>query len=286
LTLTEIISYIQLSANAFALGVAGWIYAAYVKNLNAALSAKDEQIKVVEKTFAFWKDKVQDLEKKTPEHMEEVLSKRIKTREDEIKRLLEDKEAHQKELQLKTQELNRLKSDLEKTIDVRRNIDLLTLDLDEDKPIRDSDLEIEEMGFVCVDSGQLMITDPCYIDSEWQEEKLEVLRLYKDIETSEVYQFGKDFSNFDEIINGYSESINELCASGRFEAIEIKRDYTFSYAGACYATLSKLGFGQLKFRMGHNGAGIAVHTVAGDGIYPVYAEKYNGDIVRVYVNLI
>jgi hypothetical protein len=38
--------------------------------------------------------------------------------------------------------------------------------------------------------------------------------------------------------------------------------------------------------MGHDGVGIAVRTVAGDGVYPVYAEKYNGEIVRVYVNLI
>ena len=74
MTLDDIIKYLQLSANAFALGVAGWIYAAYVKNLTAVLSAKDEQIKAVEKNITFWKDKAQDLEKKTPEHMEDVLS--------------------------------------------------------------------------------------------------------------------------------------------------------------------------------------------------------------------
>lgn len=286
MTLTEIINITQLSANAFALGVAGWLYAAYLKNLNATLSAKDEQVKAVEKNIAFWKDKAQDLEMKTPEHMEDVLGKRIKTREEEIVRLMEDKEAHKKELQLKTEELNRLKSDLEKTIDVRKNINLLALDLDDGLTVHDSDLEIEEMGFVSVDSGQLMITDPCYIDSEWQEKEFEDLRLYKDVETSKVYQFGKDFSHYNEKPEGYSESVNELCASGRFEALEIESERTFSYAGACYATLSKHGFGQMKFRMGHDGVGIAVRTVAGDGSYPVYAEKYNGEIVRMYVNLV
>lgn len=282
----EIINILQLSANAFALGVAGWIYIAYINNLKTILSVKDEQIKVVEKNMIFWKDKAQEWEKKTPEHMEELLNKRIKTREDEMKRLMEDKESHQKELQLKTEELNIYKSNLEKTIDVRKNINLLALDWDEYQPISNSELEIEEMGFVSVDSGQLMITDPCYIDTEWQKEKFEDVRLYKDITTSKVYQYRKDFSNYNEKIDGYTETVNELCESGKFEPIEIGGESTFSYAGACHATISQEGYGQLKFKMGHEGAGIAVSTVNGDGDYPVYAEKYNGNIVRMYVNLI
>lgn len=286
LTLNEILNIIQLSTNAFALGVAGWIYLAYVGNLKATVSAKDEQIKAVEKNITFWKDKAQDLEKKTPEHMEELLNRRIKTREEEMKRLMDDTEAHQKELKIKTEELNRLKSDLEKTIDVRKNIDLLALDLDGELRVNDSDLEIEEMGFVFVDSGQLMITDPCYIDSEWQQEEFEDLRLYKDVNTSKIYQYRKDFSNYNEIINGFSVSVNELCETGQFKPLEIESDFNYSYAGACHASQSKNGFGQLKFKLGHDGVGIAVSTVNGDGGYPVYAERFNGQIVRVYVNLI
>ncbi len=38
--------------------------------------------------------------------------------------------------------------------------------------------------------------------------------------------------------------------------------------------------------LGHKGAGIAIKTVMGDGDYPVFAEKYNDEIVRVYVNLV
>jgi hypothetical protein len=33
------------------------------------------------------------------------------------------------------------------------------------------DLYEEEIGVVGVDSGQLVITDPCYIDSQWKEEE-------------------------------------------------------------------------------------------------------------------
>jgi hypothetical protein len=286
LTTTEVINYLQLSANAFALGVAGWIYAAYIKNLNAAFSAKDEQTKAVEKMSAFWKDKAQELEKKSPEHMEEILGKRIKIREEEIARLMEDKDAHKKELEHKTEELNRLKSELEKTIDVRKNIGLLAIELDDDEIIHDSDLEIEEIGFVAVDSGQLMITDPCYIDSEWKEDEFEDLRLYKDTETSNVYQFRKDFAHYDQKIDGFKQSVNELVAAGRLVKLDVEGERSFSYAGACHATLSKAGFGQLKFQLGHDGAGIAIGTVNGDGEYPVYAEKYDGKIVRVYVNII
>lgn len=281
----EFLKYFQLVANTFALGVAGWIYLAYTKNQNAALAAKEEQLKVVEKNITFWKDKVQDLEKRTPEHMEEVLSKRIKTREEEIQRLQEDKEGHQKDLQLRNEELLRLKSELEKTRDVRKGIELYNLDLDEYLTVNDSDLEIEEMGFVSVDSGQLMITDPCYIRDEWQEEVLEDIRIYKDIETSMTYQYEKDFQQYDEKINGFEKTVNELVESGRFVELEIARDFNFSYAGASYATMSKNGYGQLSFKLGHKGAGIAVKTVLGDGDYSVFAEKYNDEIVRIYVNL-
>jgi hypothetical protein len=76
---TEVINYLQLSTNAFALGIAGWIYSAYIKNLNASLFAKDEQTKIVEKMSAFWKDKAQELEKKSPEHMAETTPPRSST---------------------------------------------------------------------------------------------------------------------------------------------------------------------------------------------------------------
>lgn len=120
----------------------------------------------------------------------------------------------------------------------------MAIGLDEYRTINDSDLEIEEIGFVSVDSGQLMITDPCYINNEWQEEQFEIIRH------------------------------------------DIKRDFNYSYAGACYASSSKDGYGQLNFKLGHKGAGIAIGTFGGDGDYSVFAEKYNKKVVRIYVNLV
>ncbi|WP_447749520.1 hypothetical protein [Aeromonas veronii] len=289
----ELINYLQLGSNAFALIVAGWVYAAYIKNLNSSLQSKDEQIKAVEKNNSFLKDQVSALEKKSPENIEKILNERIKIREEEIIRLSEDKKSHESELSSKSEEVKRLRSDLEKSKDIRRTMDLLELALeDEDDDFRifssDAEYEIEEMGMVAVDSGQLMITDPCYINSEWQDDEFEDIRLLKDTETGDIYQFRKDFSNYEEKIAGFEQTVNELIALGRFETIEI--DYSnkinFSYAGACYATMSEKGYGEMPFKLGHKGAGIAVTTVMGDGMYPVYAEKYDGKIVRVYFNLI
>lgn len=289
----ELINYLQLGSNAFALIVAGWIYAAYIKNLNSSLQSKDEQVKAVEKNNAFLKDQISALEKKSPENIEKILNERIKIREEEITKLSEDKKTHESELSTKSQEVKRLRGDLEKSKDIRRTMDLLELDLEEeDDDFRlfsaDAKYEIEEMGMVAVDSGKLMITDPCYINSEWKDDKFEDVRLLKDTESGDIYQFRKDFSNYEEKIAGFNKTVNELMASGRFEAIEIDNSgkINFSYSGACYATMSEKGYGEMPFKLGHKGAGIAVTTVMGDGMYPVYAEKYDGKIVRVYFNLL
>lgn len=260
-----LINYIQLATNTFALVIAGWLYAAYIKNLNSTVKLKDEQISLVEKNMNFFKAKVEDLEKRSPENIEKALNERIKIREEEIKRLIEDKkklsdtgkdhqnsgnqisdvefdklhedkESIQKELTIKEQELARIKVELEKAKDFTKTMTWL----DDGAPPSGEGYEIEEIGFVSVDSGTLMITDPCYIDSEWQPSK------FDGIDNSKI---------------------------------------SFSHAGASFAAFSDNGYGVMPFKLGHKGAGIAIRTVHGDGVYPVYAEKYQGEIVRVYFNL-
>jgi len=288
--MNEIISYIQLTANAFALSVAAWIYLAYVKNLNSTVGLKEEQVKIVEKQLVYLKDRLSEMEKRSPENMEKLLNERIRIREDELNRLNDDKKDHQKEIEIRNEQLHRLKNELEKTKDIRRTIELLDLNFEnesDDLFSADAELEIEEIGLVAVDSGQLMICDPCYINSEWQGDEFEDIRLLKDSETGDIYQFRKDFSHYDEKIIGFNKTVNELVALGQLESIEIDMSdkINFSYAGACYATNSKNGYGSMPFKLGHEGAGIAITTLLGDGMYPVYAEKYDGKLVRVYVNL-
>lgn len=291
ITTNEVINYLQLTANTFALGVAGWIYLSFIKNLKSSIQLKDEQIKTVEKNMVFLKDRISEMEKKTPENMEKILSERITIREEEIVRLKGDKQNHYAELVVKDEQLTRLKSELEKTKDIRRTMDLLELGFDDEEDgffSSDAEYEIEEMGFVAVDSGQLMITDPCYIDSEWQNHPYQDIRLLRDVQTDQVYQFRKDFENYESKILGFDETVNQLIKVGRLESIEVdhSKDVTYSYSGACYATSNDNGYGVLPFKLGHDGAGIAVRTVLGDGMYPVYAEKYDGKIVRVYFNLL
>jgi hypothetical protein len=287
MTPDDYIKWIQLIVNAFALGAAGWIYKAYILNLQSSLSSKDDQIKAVEKNMNLWKDKATELEKKSPAFMEEALNKRIKIREDEITRLGKDKETHVEEIKIQEQELARLKSELEKTKDYKMQLSFVGEDFDDYFFSRKGVLEIEEVGSVAVDSGQLMITDPCYVDSEWEKEDFEDIRLYKDKDTTIVYQYRKDFNRFDETISGFEKTVNELIAEGKLIELETKsEEMNYSYKGACAATLSENGFGELKFKLGHEGAGVAFRTVAGDGMYPVYAEKYDGKVIRVYVDLI
>lgn len=80
------------------------------------------------------------------------------------------------------------------------------------------------VGHIGVDSGQVMLLDPCYLD-DWK---------------------GNEFAD--------------------------NRPGEFSYAGACTATLSDKGYGELNFAMGHSGVAFACGTRWGDGTYPVYAE--------------
>lgn len=282
----DIISYGLLIFNGLTITTAGWLYIVYFKNLNASLKAKDEQIKVIEKNLLFWKDKASDLEKKTPEYIEEVLAKRIKHREEEIKRLDSDKTESLKLLESKTKALDLLKKNLEQTTNLNRALTYYDFDSQEEIIIPDSEISIVELGEIAVDTATIIITDPLYIRDEWRTDiKCEDLRLYKHSETNKVYQYGVDFQMYTDKMDGFDKDVNTLISENILIKIEIEREYTFSYAGAAYASSSKEGYGELKFKNGHKGAGISIQTVYGDGYYRVYGEKYKDDIVRIYVDL-
>jgi len=282
----ELISYLQVGSNGVALVVAGWIYLAYIKNLRSSLSAKDEQIETVEKHLQFWKDKADDFEKKTPEYIEDVLAKRIKHREEEIKRLDEDKKGNLQLLAIKNKEVGRLKSELEKAKYFGRALTYYDLDSDEEIVIPESDIELEHLGEIFVDSACILITDPMYADKDWRKDvEYEDLRLYRYIETGKVYQFGVDFDNYESIVKDFEKTPNQLIEEGMLIPIEVEREFTYSLPGALYAASSKQRYGELKFENGHTGAGICVSTVHGDGGYQVYGERYKGDLYRIYIEL-
>jgi len=132
------------------------------------------------------------------------------------------------------------------------------------------------LGYAAVDSGQLLITDPCYIDDEWKETSDEELaetlkRTYKHKKTGKKYTHWKDFNSFEDKIG--KKTINQLIKEKILVKTKTKRKdkHKYSYAGCCDATIkSKQSAGQLNFKLGHKGVGVVTSTGWGDGVYPVY----------------
>lgn len=146
-------------------------------------------------------------------------------------------------------------------------------------------MEKELIGHVGVDSGQLLLCDPCYIDSEWEKEDFRDLRVFKHKETGEELTYPLDFSNFQEIIPKYGKNMNDLIATEDWKQIfDSSSKHPFSYNSCCKKTLSEKGHGQLDYKMGHPGVGVAFSTAFGDGVYPVYAiYGDDGFLVKVEV---
>ena len=281
------IDIIQFIANISALAVIGWIYVAYIKNLRSISKAKDSQIAIVESNLNLWRDKANELEKRTPEYIEKVLTERIKIREGELKRLHEDSTNHKRQIKARNEDLEKLKSELEKAKDVGRSISIYDSNFDE-VVLPSSELELVPLGEVFVDSASIMITDPMYIQSDWREEEfIPTPRRYSDVETGQIYEFQIDFQHYEEKLEALGDTPNNLIRNGRFRYIEDERapEYNMTFAGALYASSSKEHYGELRFENGEKGAAIAIKTVNGDGAYPVYGEKYNGEILRVYIDL-
>lgn len=154
------------------------------------------------------------------------------------------------------------------------------------------------LGDVGVDSGQLMVCDPCYIDSQWQKEEFSAIRVFKDMETGThwYHQWGtvsvpEGFRKFPGTFAGPVEecgnqSPNDLIQSGRWVEVdfEMVTNANFSYQAVCAATSSPTKAGALRYELGHSGVAVAFSSGYGDGVYPVYGH-YNKDgrIVKVEI---
>jgi hypothetical protein len=128
------------------------------------------------------------------------------------------------------------------------------------------------IGQVGVDSGQLLMCDPCYIDSEWSKEDFTDIRVYEHKETKEKLQYKVDFPHYEAEISKYGKNMNQLVATGEWIDLPMTDSkFPFSYNACSKATLSEDGYGQLNYKLGHAGVGVAFSTAYGDGVYPVYA---------------
>lgn len=256
---------LQLVANVGALAGGAIIWKLYVDKLKATLTSKDAEISSIEKNRDMWKDKAQELEKRSPEFMEKVLSDRLQIREQEILRLNEDQGKNEESLNHLLHEKSKLESDLSRTRGFRLMLaideaeydsgeDLETTESELSSLLPEDEIKVVLLGVVGVDSGQLMVTDPCYIDSEWERDSFDY--------------------------EGWKENLHK----GTHHLADKNQSlHSYSYVGAMNTTLSR-GYGELAYKKGHSGAGVVFSTAWGDGIYPVYGELHDGRIIRVYIS--
>jgi len=164
-----------------------------------------------------------------------------------------------------------------------------------------------KLGVVGVDSGQLMVCDPCYLEDEWgrgNSNRPSNRSIYKDIETGERWTYApglKPPEGVKSFPGSYDTPIpecgglrpNELISSQRW----VEEEYhppswrgEFSYDGCCELTSHDEG-GQLNFKMGHAGAGVVFSSGLGDGVYDVYAiiedmDVWGERVVSVRIDLV
>ena len=132
------------------------------------------------------------------------------------------------------------------------------------------------IGKVGVDSGQLMVTDPCYLD-RFENNDYKPTRKYVCVtDKKKIIEWPRDFYNYeDDIIDGYNKNMNTLIKDKLF--IQVKDeiiDSSYSFVGACHqSSKTENQGGELG-----NGLGLSFSTGFGDGHYPVYAyyEDVNG----------
>lgn len=167
--------------------------------------------------------------------------------------------------------------------------------------------EIVTLGVVGVDSGQLIICDPCYISSEYVQRELKTSHDIFKHKDNKLWQFtyGEDTANkdincfpgsYETIIPEYGKSPNQLIADGDFIKTELDPmsdvpTGEFSYAGIVKATLSNDYGGQLNFNMGHTGVAVAFRSGLGDGVYEVKAEiiqskNWGKRVSKVWIELL
>jgi hypothetical protein len=104
-------------------------------------------------------------------------------------------------------------------------------------PAKKGEVKIGEVG---VDSGQLMVCDPCYIDSEWMQEEFDMKEkvIFPDGKEETIVRCSKRWF---ELI----EEINEKKI--KLETVGEKPKYNFSYNAVSHKTLDdNKEYGQLK----------------------------------------
>ena len=149
--------------------------------------------------------------------------------------------------------------------------------MDATQAVEQSANQWEKIAEVGVDSGQLFLVDPAYLNM-WTDEKYVDLRQYRHTVTGEILEFRKDFPHYEAVIERHGLSMNQLNESGEWEKVEQPQPPGMNYNAVCRATNSKAGCGQVDL-------GAAFETGWGDGSYPVLVRRNaEGRIMQVMID--
>jgi hypothetical protein len=120
------------------------------------------------------------------------------------------------------------------------------------------------IGYVGVDSGQIICCDPGYIDSEWVREEMreKCILTHPNGKKETIKRCSKRWFELIDDINSGKIKLEE----------KIDPKNNFSYNACAEKTLKEPHYGQLNFAMGHAGVGVVFSSGIGDGLYPVYAR--------------
>ena len=128
-----------------------------------------------------------------------------------------------------------------------------------------------KIGEVGVDSGQLMVCDPCYIDSQWKNEKYPGHPPMRNTKTGKIVESPANSGGRYDTEYEDGMTYNEAIEKGILETLPHPESKKFSYHGCCTSSMRHMG-GQLNYNLGHAGAGVAFSSGLGDGVYDVMAR--------------
>lgn len=143
------------------------------------------------------------------------------------------------------------------------------------------------IGQVAVDSGQIMIVDPCYLN-EWKDNEFRSQIGLKNKQTGKIILCWDEVEGVGRInwatpLPEYGgKCMNELAEDKEtWEKFEEYPDYgQFNYSGVCGLTCKEM-FGEIG-----NATAVASRTYMGDGCYPVYAitEGKGGRVKQIVID--
>ena len=145
----------------------------------------------------------------------------------------------------------------------------------------------KKIGVVGVDSGQLILMDPCYIDSYWEKKEFEDIRIYKHKVSGKKLQFRKVFADYETPIESEGgKTMNQLNKTGEWEILPYEDTSTSLNYNRISHAVNDNTFKSFPYPLGHLGLAVGFHSGYGDGSYDVYGF-FNEDerIVGMYVDM-